>query len=438
VSAYSIRQNSLFDMRVGDNQNVRITTVKHLFNSVILSLLLIGVISTVHAQTLTPEQWQQDLAFLSLSISSKHPNPFHAISEESFGSRVDKLHEKIPNLNDDEIIVEMAALVAMLQDGHTQFQGVFQFFTGHYPFRLEVFSDGIFVRSAPRALKGTIGARLLRLGQVDVEEAFVMVASVTPHDNDMTLKNWVPSIMVIPEILHAQKITIGSDRARFVFADRSGQEIILDLAPLESEDSPDWIDSSAGVKQPLYLQHRKDNYWHQYLEDSQILFVQYNRVQDAPGETVAEFFARISQLMLNLPIKSIVLDVRFNSGGNNYLNAPVVEWVKSTMQGSNVNFYVIIGRGTFSAAQTLVTRLEATTDVILVGEPTGGSPNHFGDSIKFQLPHSDLTLAVSSLYHNDAPGDNRTTIEPQLLSPLSSKDYFSGRDPALEAILSAQ
>ncbi len=85
-----------------------------------------------------------------------------------------------------------------------------------------------------------------------------------------------------------------------------------------------------------------------------------------------------------------------------------------------------------------MTRLEATTDVILVGEPTGGSPNHFGDSIKLQLPHSDLTLAVSSLYHNDAPGDNRTTIEPQLLSPLSSKDYFSGRDPALEAILSAQ
>ncbi len=412
--------------------------MKHLFNGVMLGLLLIGVTSTVHAQTLTPEQWQQDLAFLSLSISSKHPNPFHAISEESFGSRVDKLHEGIPNLKDYEIIVEMAALVAMLQDGHTQFQGVLQFFTGHYPFRLEVFSDGIFVRSAPRALKGTIGARLLRLGQVDVEEAFVRVASVTPHDNDMTLKNWVPSIMVIPGILHAQNITNDSDRARFVFADRSGREIILDLAPLESEDSLDWIDSSAGVKQPLYLQHRKDNYWHHYLEDSQILFVQFNRVQDAPGETVAEFFARISQRMLDLPIKSIVLDVRFNSGGNNYLNAPVVEWVKSTMQGSNVNFYVIIGRGTFSAAQTLVTHLEATTDVILVGEPTGGSPNHFGDSIKLQLPHSDLTLAVSSLYHNDAPGDNRTTIEPQLLSPLSSKDYFSGRDPALEAILSAQ
>ena len=412
--------------------------MKRFFNGVLLGILLIGATGTVDAQTLTPEQWRQDLAFLSLSISSKHPNPFHAISEESFRSRIDNLHESIPNLNDYEIIVEMATLVAMLQDGHTQFQGVFQFFTRQYPIRLEVFSDGIFVRSAPRVLKETIGTRLLRLGQVNVEEAFARVASATPHDNDMTLKNWVPSVMVIPEILHAKNITADSDGAQFVFADPDGRELILDLAPLRSEDPRDWIDASAGMKQPLYLQHPEDNYWHQYLEDSQILFVQFNRVRDAPGNSVAEFFARTSQRMQELPIKSIVLDVRFNSGGNNYLNAPVIEWVKSSMQDSKRSFYVIIGRGTFSAAQTLVTRLEATTDVILVGEPTGGSPNHYGDSVKLQLPHSDLTLAISSLYHNDAPGDNRTTIEPKLLAPLSSKDYFSGRDPALEAILSAQ
>jgi len=420
------------------SSDVRIEAMRRLFIAVLAGILFTGNISHVDAQTLTPEQWREDLAFLSLSISSKHPNPFHAISEESFRSRVGRLHESIPDLKDYEIIVEMAALVAMLQDGHTQIQGGRQFLTGQYPFRMQVFDDGIFVRSAPRALKGTIGARLMSLGEVDVDEAFARVASTTPHDNDMTLKNWAPTNMVSPEFLHAQDITTDRDRARFVFADRKGRELILDLAPLPFEDPLDWIDASAGVKQPLYLQHLKDNYWHQYLEDSQILFVQFNRVRDAPGESIAEFFTRISQRIPELPIKSIVLDVRFNSGGNNYLNAPVVEWVKSSMQGSKGNFYVIIGRGTFSAAQTLVTRLEATTDVILVGEPTGGSPNHFGDSVKLQLPHSDLTLAVSSLYHNDAPGDNRTTIEPQLLAPLSSKDYFSGRDPALEAILSTQ
>jgi len=412
--------------------------MKHLFNAVLPSVLLIGIAAGVDAQTLTIEQWREDLTFLSDSISSLHPNPFHAVSEDSFRSQSDNLHERIPNLEYHEIVVEMSRLVAMLQDGHTQFQGIFQFFSSQYPIQLDVFSDGIFVRSALPELKEVIGARLLQLGQVDVEEAFARVASVTPHDNDMTLKNWVPSIMVIPEILDAQKITSGSGRGRFVFATVNGRELTSDLSPIRAEDSADWIGASTGTTQPLYLQRPEENYWYQHLEDSQILFVQFNRVQNAPDESVAEFFARVSRIMPEQSIKSIVLDVRFNSGGNNLLNEPVIEWVKSSTQNSKRNFYVIIGRGTFSAAQTLVTKLEATTDVILVGEPTGGSPNHFGDPVKLQLPHSNLTLAISSLYHNDAPGDKRTTIEPNYATPLSSTDYFSGRDPALDAIVSDQ
>jgi hypothetical protein len=73
--------------------------------------------------------------------------------------------------------------------------------------------------------------------------------------------------------------------------------------------------------------------------------------------------------------------------------------------------------------------------VILVGEPTGGSPNHFGDAEALELPHSGLTLTVSSRQHMDAPGDRRLSIEPRIRVPVSSADYFSNRDPALDAAL---
>ena len=403
-----------------------------------LGMLLTGNVGTARAQTFTAEQWRENLTFLSSSISTHHPNPFHAVSEESFQSRVGRLHERIPKLEDHEIVMEMAGIVAVLLDGHTKIQGGFQFLTGQYPLRLHVFDDGIFVRSAPSALRGTIGARLLRLGDTVAEEAFDRIASTTSHDNEMTLKNRVPSSMTIPEVLHALKITPNRDQARFVLADRRGRELILDLAPLPFEETIDWIDVPDSVTRPLYLQDLNANYWHQYLEDSRTLYVQYNRVRDAADESIARYFARLSQLVGDIPVQRIVLDIRFNGGGNDYLNAPVVEWVKLSLPVVTGRFYVIIGRGTYSAAQKLVTRLEATTDVILVGEPTGGSPNHFGDALKLQLPHSDLILAVSSLYHGDAPGDSRLAIEPDLWAPLSSRDYFAGRDPALAAILSAQ
>ena len=135
---------------------------------------------------------------------------------------------------------------------------------------------------------------------------------------------------------------------------------------------------------------------------------------------------------------SIILDVRHNGGGNDYLNSPVVEWAESSLPKVNGQLYVIIGRGTYSAAQKLVTTLEALTDVIFAGEPTGSSPNHFGDPKSYKLPNSKLTLKISSLYHNDSPGDERQSLEPSILVPFTSKDYFGGVDLVLKTILSKQ
>ncbi len=402
------------------------------------TLLSAGMVGTLPAQVLSTTQWRADLEYVASAILAHHPNPFHVISAEAFQGRVEQLHERIAELEDHEIIVAMAVLVATLQDGHTAIRGGTQFLTGQYPLRLEIFADGIFVRSAPDALRGTIGTRLLSIGNVRADEAFRRVASMTSHDNEMTLKSRVPSSMTIPEILHALGITPERDRARFVLADQEGREFILDLAPLPFDEQLNWIEDPDGDARPLYLRYSNVNYRNEYLEGSGTLYVQYNRVRDAADETIADYFTRLSQFVEETPLQRIVLDVRLNGGGNDYLNTSVVDWVRSSLPFVDGQFYVIIGRGTFSAAQKLVTRLEGTTDVIFVGEPTGGSPNHFGDAVTLRLPNSDLTLTVSSRYHNDAPGDGRRSIEPDLSAPLSYEEFLSGRDPAMEVILSTR
>lgn len=79
----------------------------------------------------------------------------------------------------------------------------------------------------------------------------------------MTLKDRVPSSIIIPKILHVLKITPHRDRARFTLVDRIGREFILDLAPLAFEEKCDWIEIPEGDARPLYLQNTKVNYWHQ-------------------------------------------------------------------------------------------------------------------------------------------------------------------------------
>ena len=80
--------------------------------------------------------------------------------------------------------------------------------------------------------------------------------------------------------------------------------------------------------------------------------------------------------------------------------------------------------------------LEKRTPAQFVGEPTGASPNHYGDARQLVLPEARLVANVATVSWTTAgEGDDRLALEPDLPVPVRSTDYFAGRDPALEAAL---
>ena len=52
------------------------------------------------------------------------------------------------------------------------------------------------------------------------------------------------------------------------------------------------------------------------------------------------------------------------------------------------------------------------------------------------MPNSGLRALVATGSFGD-PDDPRLTLEPDIAVPYTSADYFAGRDPVLEAALSA-
>jgi tetratricopeptide (TPR) repeat protein len=129
-----------------------------------------------------------------------------------------------------------------------------------------------------------------------------------------------------------------------------------------------------------------------------------------------------------------VLDLRLNRGGNGTLNRPLVRSLVGMrkLEGKG-KLFVLIGRSTFSAAQFLVNDLEQYTDAVFVGEPSGGKANSYGDSRKITLPHSGLTVRVSTLWWQEDPRDSREWKAPDIAADLTSHDYRNNRDPAWEA-----
>src|SRR5829696_4888503 len=71
------------------------------------------------APKLTAGQWQADVKFLGEELPKRHRNAFHRMKREEFEAAVKTLHDRVPAINEDEIIVGMMKIVAMIKDGHT-------------------------------------------------------------------------------------------------------------------------------------------------------------------------------------------------------------------------------------------------------------------------------------------------------------------------------
>ena len=154
-------------------------------------------------------------------------------------------------------------------------------------------------------------------------------------------------------------------------------------------------------------------------------------------ESIAEFATRLTDYISRNKIQTLIIDLRFNSGGDNTLNRSLLHaLIRSPELREPGSLFVITGRGTFSAAMMFAIDLEKHTNAIFVGEPTGASLNHYGDSRKVQLPNSGLTIRVSTLYWQYAgPNDKRLALQPHIPAELSSGDFDNGHDPAMAAIL---
>ena len=178
--------------------------------------ILVAIPSSLTAQTkLTPEQWREDLRFFAANMPKMHKNLFHSMTREQFDAAVKRLDERIPTLADHEILVELMRIVALVGDGHTSVR-LLQSIDSAYPLRLYLFKDGLYVRSAAPEYRDAVGARVLRVGNADAEQAMRAVSELTWRDNEMGIKALVPQLLVIPEILHALRLNSDLQKAEFV------------------------------------------------------------------------------------------------------------------------------------------------------------------------------------------------------------------------------
>jgi hypothetical protein len=397
--------------------------------------------------------WREDLRFLTQCIRDIHPRPFWQTSPADFDSLVNRLDRRIPDLDDAQIAVELMRVAALLRDGHSGVDTSPLLGSDRlYPVRVYPFQDGVYVMSVATEYAEYIGARVERIGPLSVQEALDQVMQVLNGENEYTRLNFAPLLLMQPRLLRVLGISTTEDQVRFEVVTRKGKRKSFWAQAVTVPAGHGWYSAGEGLPVTGYRTGREDSpgppalcwrgrdksYWFEYLPEQRLLWMQFNAVQNADDESLAQFCARMFDFADRHDIDKFVIDLRWNGGGNLELLNPLLHGLicRASTLGRFGHFFAVIGRGTYSAAHVCAVQLEAHTQVLFVGEPSGATPNHFGDVTRMRLPHSGLPVLISKWAWQPAlPWDLRPWIAPQLPAPFTSDDYRSNRDPALNAIL---
>src|SRR5258708_5791982 len=203
-------------------------------------LLLLFFISPLHAQespnVVTPveaQKWREDLQYMASEMPKRHKSLYHTISRQQFESAVATLDAKIPTLARHQIIVEMARLVAMIGDGHTNIAPTRDPKIGFHilPVKFYLFDDGFFIRAADRSHADLVGSRVISIGEVPVDECISRAREIIGRDNEMDVKFFAPQLLVMPEVLHALGIAKDTANAELKI-EKDGKQSNVVLSPV--------------------------------------------------------------------------------------------------------------------------------------------------------------------------------------------------------------
>jgi hypothetical protein len=183
---------------------------------------------------------------------------------------------------------------------------------------------------------------------------------------------------------------------------------------------------------PLPFRHQEEPFWFTYLPDSKVIYADFRSYDDLERQA-----ARLWEFIARNPVQRLVIDMRWNGGGNYTKGREYLIYKLAFMPTINRNghLFVITGRKTFSAGMTNVTDFRRETEAILVGEPTGARPNGYQENHWFTLPFSKLRASCATLKYKFQPLSEAIAVFPDQRIDPDWRLFSRGEDAALRWIL---
>ena len=366
-----------------------------------------------------------EFEFMKEEVEMNHKNFFNTVSKEECEEEYKRLSSNIDGISYTDYYFVLSSFLALSNDSHTSLEAgdIYSHFL-YYPLQLNYVGDKVYVVSGLINFKDCMGKEVTAINGVNIKVIEEKVSFVVPHDNTVYLKLWLNNQLNNTSFLSFIDVA-DSDKAPVTLTFSDGKNVSLSPTLSQEIDRDDIISAFSSYSPYIY-----QGYYRAMEIRDDVLLISYNTCSDNSSYPMKNFASDLKKALQEKKYSKIIVDLRYNRGGNSAVLDPVIKLLKK----EKCSKYALIGENTFSSAILNAVSLKDDADFTLVGTPTGGSINHYGELKSFTLPETGWEVYYSSKYFKLSKNYEGSII-PDVYIEKDAESYFSGIDKEVEYCL---
>ena len=374
-----------------------------------------------------------DLTFMCKQLEGRQYGLYDCISKKEFYALQQAVADKLNDLSEVDYYFELRRIIASIGVAHTtlnlNYTGTFPF--QMLPYSLRYYHDGWILNGIDGEYADYLGAEIVALNGVEMADVKAKAKELISYENESWLNEQIPSLLVNADAL--VNMGILEDNKALTLTVKKDDEV--SEITLHSETGPLLVGRLETVQLPKAATYRQPKFYTGFMLADQTYYVQYNSCEEISNYSMSQFASDVEKTMNEQHCKKLILDLRYNTGGNSLVIEPLLMMINRYRQDNDLKLITLIAEQTYSSGIMNAVQLKYNYDSVLIGTPTGGNVNGYGETDQFYLNYFPYFVIYCQEYFEMVPGYELDSLYPDIDVEVNYKDLMQGIDRCVEIAL---
>lgn len=379
------------------------------------------------------KQMFYDLTFMGKQLEGRQLGLFDCISKDEFYARQQEIADKLNDLSEVEFYFELRTLIASIGVAHTtiNLNASLKYPFKILPYTMQLYNDGWILTGTSDEFKAYLGYEVIALNGIDMMSVKEKAKALISYENDAWLNQQIPALLMIADALVFMGILDNNEALTLTLK----YEDKLEEITIPSVSGPLYQSDISRVELPDIQTLRQPMIYTSFPLNEQTFYIQYNQCSEMPGYSMRQFAADVEKELNKQHYEKLILDLRYNTGGNSAVLEPMLMMIDAYQQTKELKLITLISDQTFSSGVMNAIQLKYGLNAELIGTPTGGNVNGYGELQQFYLNHFPYTVSYCVKYFEMISGYEKDSLYPDKYVEVNYKDIMQGIDPCIEIAL---